>query len=126
MVARGGVTFTPALNFNGSTSFLVQGSTVANDTGTGLPTVVTVNVTPVNDPPVPMNDEFLAFRNVPGQALPVLANDNVLNPDGPEALTIVAVSQSNGGGTVTTDGAQVFFTPRAGFLGCVFPEARFE
>jgi uncharacterized protein (TIGR03382 family) len=106
------VSFTPALNFNGTTSFTY---TVSDGNGGTDTATVTVTVTPVNDPPTANNDSFSVAANSGATAFDVLANDTSV-PDGAETLTITAVTQS-ANGSVTFTGTNVSFTPAAGFTG---------
>jgi hypothetical protein len=99
----GTISYTPNANANGNDSFTyavsVNGisSNVAN---------VAVTVTPVNDPPVAVNDSFTGFA---GQTvtLPVLAND--LDVDGPADIVAVTNLTQPVGATVTAAGGAVSF-----------------
>ncbi|KFE60960.1 internalin [Hyalangium minutum] len=107
-----GVTFTPAANFFGTTSFTysINDGNGGNDTAT-----VTVNVTPVNDNPTANNDTSQVPADSGPTVINVLANDTIV-PDVGETLTIIAVTQP-ANGTVSFTGANVTFTPSAGFVG---------
>ncbi len=80
----GAFVYTPSLNFNGSDSFTYRAN---NEVGASAPAIVTITVTPVNDPP--------SFTDLPdlaaivGQAYSdtILAND--VDPD--DVLTITAI-----------------------------------
>ncbi|MDY7228677.1 Ig-like domain-containing protein [Hyalangium rubrum] len=106
------LTFRPALNFNGTTTFTY---TVSDGSGGTATATVTVTVTPVNDPPDAQNDSFSVPRNSGATPLNVLANDTSA-PDGPETLTVTAVTQP-ANGTVTFTPTGVSFTPAANFTG---------
>ncbi|HEX8699421.1 MAG TPA: Ig-like domain-containing protein, partial [Myxococcaceae bacterium] len=106
------VSFTPAPNFNGATTFTY---TVSDGNGGFDPATVTVNVTPVNDPPTANDDSFTVAENSGATVLNVLANDSIA-PDTGETLTVTAVTQP-ANGTVTLTGGVVRFTPTAGFSG---------
>ncbi|WP_407659994.1 Ig-like domain-containing protein [Hyalangium gracile] len=108
----GVVSFTPAPNFNGTTTFQYTVSDGRGGTNAGR---VTVNVTPVNDPPDAVDDSFVVAVNSPARALDVLSNDTIA-PDTGETLTVTAVTQP-ANGTVTLTGGVVSFTPAAGFTG---------
>jgi cysteine-rich repeat protein len=99
--------FTPAANFNGTASFEY---TVSDGTLTDIG-LVTITVTPVNDPPVAVDDaasvQFGNSIDIPIATL--LANDT--DVDGP-ALSITAV-QNVFGGTATLNATTITFTPNA-------------
>ena len=108
----GNVSFTPAANFFGTTTFTYTVSDGNGGTATGT---VTVNVTPVNDPPTATNDSFSVGANTSANVLDVLANDTYL-PDAPETLSITSVTQP-ANGSVTFTASNVSFTPAASFRG---------
>jgi len=102
--------YTPAPNGNGanyaSFTFSVQDSSGAFDT---TPNTITLNVTPVNDPPVAQNDAFTTSEDTP-VTFAVLGNDSDVDAD---ALT---VTQINGtaivaGGSVAVTGGTVTLNP---------------
>ncbi|MFO0939237.1 MAG: Ig-like domain-containing protein [Pirellulales bacterium] len=114
------VVYTPAANFNGAFVYTYT----ATDTGVPAKSstaTVTVNMTAVNDAPVPTADTVRAFKNnaarIPFATL--LSNDSVgpANEIG-QTLTITAV-QAPVNGTVSIDTANsvVIFTPAADFTG---------
>lgn len=105
-----GVFYTPNPNANGTDLFtytVTLGTQVSN-TGT-----VTLNITPVNDPPTAVNDSTNAIVNVT-QSINVLAND--LDPDGLGDLVAVAnLTQPAVGASVAPGtGGIVNFTASAG------------
>src|SRR5439155_394828 len=84
----GAVTYRPATNYAGLDRFTFtafDGSLYA--TGT-----VSITVTPVNDPPVAVNDSTSTPKNTP-VLIPVLANDSDVDGD---ALTIISATPTNG------------------------------
>ncbi len=113
--ANGSFTYTPNLNYNGPDSFTYR----ARD-GSGLDSnlaTVSINVTPVNDPPIAGNDAYTTAEDTqlvisaPG----ILANDS--DVDGPFPLTAVLVtSTSNGTLTLNANGSFTY-TPNANFNG---------
>ncbi|WP_224360512.1 Ig-like domain-containing protein [Hyalangium versicolor] len=107
-----GVSFTPAPNFFGTTTFTY---TVSDGNGGSDTALVTVTVTPVNDPPTASDDSFIVAAESGATVLDVLANDTFV-PDTDETLTVAAVTQP-AHGTVTLSGGVVRFTPSAGFFG---------
>ena len=108
----GTVTYTPNLNANGADSF-----TYSVTVGTQVSGVATVSltITPVNDPPVAVNDSATATVNTPLQ-INVLANDT--DPDGAADLfAAVSLSASTPAGATITGGAGgivTFTAPTAG------------
>jgi outer membrane protein OmpA-like peptidoglycan-associated protein len=109
----GNVRFTPTLNFFGPTTFTY---TISDGRGGTATATVTVNVTAVNDPPTATHDTFPVVEDTP-TTLDVLANDSSA-PDGPEALTITAVTQP-ANGSVSITGGTLRFTPAPEFNGTV-------
>jgi cysteine-rich repeat protein len=112
VVLMGGtVRFTPAANYSGAASF-----TYTLSDGTAIDTgVVAVNVTPVNDAPIAVDDVNAVMSGgsvvIPKAAL--LANDT--DVDGP-ALAVTAV-QNAVHGTAVLGATTVTFTPAAGYSG---------
>jgi len=103
----GSVTYTSNLNASGTDAFAYQvtvGTQVSNSAN------VTLNITPVNDAPVAVNDSFSAIAGTPVQ-LNLLANDR--DPDGAADLAnAVNVTPLPAGATVA--GGIISFTPSAG------------
>jgi uncharacterized protein (TIGR03382 family) len=108
----GVVRFTPALNFNGTTSFTY---TVSDGNGGTDTATVAVTVTAVNDPPDAVDDTVVVAEDSGATVVNVLANDTFA-PDVGETLTVTAVTQP-AGGTVTLVGGVVRFTPTPNFSG---------
>ncbi|MBN1210074.1 MAG: tandem-95 repeat protein, partial [Myxococcaceae bacterium] len=106
------VSFTPAANFNGPTTFTY---TATDGNGGSDTATVTVTVTPVNDLPTAGNDSFTVGEDSAATVLDVLANDTAA-PDTGETLTITGVTQPTDG-TVTFTAADVTFTPTPNFQG---------
>jgi len=101
--------YTPAVNWSGTDTFTY---TVTDGTSSVTATV-TVTVTPVNDPPVAVNDAATAETGWP-VSVPVLANDTDVD-GGP--LSVIAVTQgANGTVTINGDGT-VTYTSTLGFVG---------
>ncbi|ADO74013.1 Ig-like domain-containing protein [Stigmatella aurantiaca] len=109
----GDVTFTPAVNFSGTTTFLY---TVSDGNGGRDQARVTVTVTPLNRPPDAVDDLFTVVTGSSSNPLDVLANDTTA-PDTGETLVITAVTQPALGGGVGFTATRVTFTPTAGFTG---------
>jgi hypothetical protein len=93
------VSFTPAANFNGSTSFTYTASDGNGGTSTAT---VSVTVTAVNDLPVASADSLTVAEDAPGGVnVDVLAND--LLPDGLASPSPVSVSTAPAHGTATVE-----------------------
>ena len=106
----GRFTYTPKANFNGTDSFTY---TVGDGKGGTAAAVVTITVTPVNDPPVAVNDTFSTTRNTPlAVAGPgVLANDT--DVDGDPLAAVLVRGPRNGVLALLPDGS-VTYTPGPG------------
>ena len=106
----GSLTYTPAADFNGSDSFTY---TIEDGRGGSATATVDVTVSPVNDPPVPVNDPISTAEDTPVTFDP-RGNDS--DPDG-DPLTITGVSDPpNGSVDINPDGT-LTYTPDANFSG---------
>lgn len=108
-ISGNSVVYTPNPNANGADTF---GYRVCDDTGACAETTVAVSVTPVNDPPIIVNDTATTDSGKRVQ-IAVLANDR--DPDG-DTLTVQSVGRASSG-TVTFDSTAVFYTSAPGFSG---------
>ena len=108
--ADGSLTYTPALNYTGTDSYTYR----AKDSGglTSNIATVTITITPVNDPPVAVNDAATTPMNT-AVTLTVLTNDS--DPDG-DVLAVTSFTTPTSG-TVTQSGNQFVYTPATGFFG---------
>ena len=107
-----GLTYTPNLNYFGPDSFTYTISDgVLTDTA-----IVTITVTPVNDPPTAVNDTFTVTEDSLNNPLDVLANDFFNPPDVGETLSISAVGNPPNG-TALFFSAMITYTPDADFFG---------
>ncbi|MFM1813783.1 MAG: hypothetical protein RLZ98_478, partial [Pseudomonadota bacterium] len=118
----GVLTFVPAANFNGVLPPIAY--TVSDGHGHSDTAAVTITVTPVNDPPVAVNDKVTTPEDTP-VTIPVLGND--VDVDG-DPLTVKEVDGTPitpggpgvpvTGGTVTlTPAGDLVFTPAPNFNG---------
>lgn len=114
-LSGGEVRFTPAADFHGTAVFTYRAS---GSGGVQDEATVTVTVTPVNDPPTAVNDQFTVEENSTDNTLDVLGND-LIAPDSGESLSITSVGASAAGGVVTisSDGQSVRYIPPTGFTG---------
>jgi CshA-type fibril repeat protein len=121
------ITFTPAPNFNGVTTVCVQ---VCDQNNACTTTNVPVTVTPVNDPPVAVNDVATTPEDTP-VTINILSNDSDidgsldpatidLDPNTSGIQTTFTVP-GQGTFTVNTTTGVVTFTPVSNFNGPVTP-----
>jgi VCBS repeat-containing protein len=105
------VTYTPSPNYNGPDSFTFK-ATDARGADSNTATV-SITVTPVNDPPVALDDSATTTEGTP-VTVDVLANDS--DPDG-DPLTVTNVTDSSHGSAVINPDQTVTYTPELGFIG---------
>jgi len=115
------ITFVPAqddFTITGSPLTFVYTATVGSASDTGI---VTVNISPVNDPPVFVDDAAVAAtqavsRTIVGSTL--LTNDRPGPANETGIVSIVGVTPSSAqGGTVTLNGQNIVYTSAASFTG---------
>ena len=109
------ITYSPEAGFIGVETLTYEITDANGTTGTGL---VTISVLPVAAPPVALPDVAVGMTNTTSMIDPLL-NDADLSGGG---LTITSVSSmmtvpGGAGGTVTTDGTLITYTPPANFIG---------
>ncbi|OAN75556.1 hypothetical protein A8B78_16215 [Jannaschia sp. EhC01] len=112
-IVAGELLFTPAENFNGpaTISYAISDGNGGTDTAT-----VTVNVTPVNDDPVAVDDTASTMEDE-SVIIDLIGNDTDVDGD---TLELAAVSVDPALGTVTDNGdGTVTFTPALNFNGPV-------
>ncbi len=106
--------YTPDENFSGTDTFSYQASDGL--TRSRLATV-TIEVRPVNDPPIANPDRKMV---VAGQTLQFPAGDltaNDIDPDGDALLVIGVGTLTDTHGTVELEGGNITYVPDAGFVG---------
>ena len=106
---RTAVSYIPDAGFSGVDTFSY---TVSDGNGGTATATVTVSVAAVNDLPVAQDDSEITDEEIP-VIIYVLLNDS--DPDDDE-LTVESVNQPENG-TVSNDGTNVTYTPKAGFSG---------
>ena len=111
-------TYVPPADFNGQTSFTYQVSDGQESSGIAT---ITIDVTPVNDAPIAVDDALSVSSTQSVITVDALANDS--DPDG-DALTIVNAQVQ--AGSVTIENNQILYTPIPGFIGDVFVEYTIE
>jgi hypothetical protein len=116
----GSFTYVPDPDFAGTDTFTYRATQL-----TALPSnvaTVTINVTPLNDPPTAVNDGPVGVNAGQSVTINVVAND--IDPDVGDVLTVQSVGAVSpaGAGTVTFAGGNVTFAATAGSSGTVtFP-----
>jgi large repetitive protein len=105
----GTLNYTPNANFNGTDTITY---TISDGNGGTATTTVTVTVTPVNDPPVAVNDVASTNEDTPLVIAP-LVNDTDIDRD---PLTITAATALNGIVTINPDGT-IRYVPNANYNG---------
>jgi hypothetical protein len=121
--ALNGMSFLPSANFNGAASLAIavndQGNTgsggALSDTDT-----ITINVTPVNDPPVALPDNYstnedTALTIAPAQG--VLANDSDPSDAPPNTLSAVKIADPLHGSVTLNANGGFTYTPVANYNG---------
>ncbi len=113
--ANGSFSYTPSLNFNGQDSFTYRArNTDSQDSNVAT---VRINVTPLNDLPVAVNDAYSTNEDtalVVGQVPGVLSNDS--DPDNDPLTAVLATSTSNGSLVLNANGSFTY-TPSLNFNG---------
>jgi VCBS repeat-containing protein len=105
----GTIDYTPGANFNGTDTISY---TISDGMGGFATATVTVDVNPVNDPPIAMNDSATTAEDTP-VTINVLGNDRDVDGD---PLTVIAATSPNGVVTINADGT-ITFVPNANFNG---------
>ena len=112
--SNGSFSYSPNTNYNGSDSF-----TYAPYDGvvTGNVATVSINIAPVNDPPIAVDDSASVAED---GSVDVRVLDNDSDPDG-DSLTVIAASTTNGTAVVNNSGSggRVRFTPAPNYYGTV-------
>lgn len=112
-----GLRFTPAANFTGAATLVVQASASASDAGLGgdLATA-TIAVNPINDPPDAVDDTYATNEDVPLTiaASGVLGNDTDVDHD--PLMAILVTGPANGALEFSADGG-FSYTPPADYHG---------
>ena len=101
--------YTPDPDFNGSDAFSYR---VSDGNGGTATASVSIEIAPVNDPPI-AEDDHASTREDEAAQIPVLANDEDQDDD---RLSIIEVSQP-ANGWVDNERTQVVYTPDEDFFG---------
>lgn len=112
--STGAITYTPALNFNGTDTFTYK----VNDPAGGFSNAATITITvnPINDPPKAQDDLAVVAKNT-ATVINVLNNDS--DVDGTLDVTSVAIlsQPAHGTATVNTATGDVTYTPANNYTG---------
>jgi len=107
------LTYTPAENYNGADSFTF---TVNNGAETSLPAMVSIDVTPVNDLPVAVGEDYVTAEDtLLSVELPGLL-ENDIDVDG-DALTTIRMANPRHGILVLYEDGGFTYTPDADYYG---------
>jgi hypothetical protein len=110
----GSIQYTPKKDWFGTDTFTYTVKDLEG--GTSTPGTITVIVTPVNDPPVAVNDAATTNENTPVD-IPVLANDyDIDSPLDPSSITIVTNVQ-HGSVSINVMSGVVTYTPAKDYNG---------
>ena len=112
--ADGSFTYTPDIDFNGIDTFRYR---VFDETGLSTDEDVEILVTPVNDAPIALDDDYTTDQETALEvsvAQGVLANDS--DVDGP-VLTVALISLPVGGGVQLNSDGSFIYTPDGFFSG---------
>ena len=104
-------TYTPALNDDSAVSF----SYTVTDGDLTAAGSATLDITPVNDAPVAVDDTANVVRNS-SVTIPVLVNDSDVEGDALTPVLVAGAGPSHGTVTVNPDGT-ITYTPELGYLG---------
>ena len=114
LLASGSYSYTPNVDFYGTDIFEYEicddGSPVLCDTAS-----VTIDVTPVNDAPVPAPDTLSMFANSTVQDN-VLLNDSDMENDNLTTMAVPMLAPINGSVTIQANG-NIDYTPNPNFIG---------
>ncbi len=114
LAANGGFTYAPASNYSGADSFAYRAS---DGVRLSAVTTVTLNVTPVNDAPAGVTDDYVVRLDVPliqPAATGVLANDSDAEGD---TMTVQLVATTTHGVLALSADGSFTYTPATGYLG---------
>jgi len=108
---EGSVLYTPGPDFNGSDEFEYQ---ICDNDRLCDNALVSVTVTPVNDPPVAADDGATTAEEV-AVTIPLLTNDSAGPPDEDQQLQVTNITVPASGTVVVNNDGTVTYTPNLGF-----------
>ncbi len=101
-------------DYEAKSSYSIRVQTDDNNGGTYEKEFI-ITITDANDAPDAVNDSFSVLEDSSSNSLDVLSNDT--DPDAGDTRTIISLGATSNGGTVSTDGSTVTYTPAAGYVG---------
>jgi gliding motility-associated-like protein len=110
----GSIQYTPKKDYFGTDTFTYTVKDVSG--ATSAPGTVTVIVTPVNDPPIAVNDMATTDENV-AVDIPVLANDTDVDDVLDGSMIIILTNPAHGTAVVNTSTGKVTYTPAPNYFG---------
>lgn len=111
--ANNTITYTPGLNFNGTDSYIYTVGRSSGGPSVCDTALVQINILPINDAPVAVND---AFTTSPGNA--VNGNVQLNDSDVDDLILNSAVVQPASNGIIILNSNGIFtYTPNPGFIG---------
>jgi hypothetical protein len=112
--STGKIVYTPAKDFNGNDAFTYKVSD--NQGGTTSPATVTIVVTPVNDPPVAVDDAATTDKNI-AVHLHILENDYDVDNDVVATSVVIVSSPAHGVVVFNASTGVASYTPETDFIG---------
>ena len=111
---NGSILYTPKKDYFGTDTFTY---TIKDASGaTSAPATVTVIVTPVNDPPIAVNDVATTNENI-AVDIPVLANDIDVDDVLKGSMIIIVTTPAHGTAVINTSTGIVTYTPSLNYFG---------
>ncbi|MFK7768564.1 MAG: cadherin-like domain-containing protein, partial [Mariniblastus sp.] len=112
LLPDGSFTYSPVENFNGMDQFVYR---VTDDSGLSSTAVVTIEVTPVNDVPESVEEQFVVLVGQPLESVAsLLSNDTDIDND---ALIAVLIQDVSHGSLSLTASGHFVYVPNPGFVG---------
>ncbi|MEM7256310.1 MAG: Ig-like domain-containing protein [Pseudomonadota bacterium] len=113
--ASGQVLYTPAEDFSGTDSFDYEITDGNGGTDNATVTIaVTEDGTPVNQPPIAVDDTLTTELNDPVRFRPI---DNDSDPEG-DSVDLVSITQpQNGAARINGNSNRIIYSPNTGFIG---------
>jgi gliding motility-associated-like protein len=112
--STGEVLYTPSKDFTGNDSFVY--TVEDNQGGISAPATVTITVTPVNDPPVAVDDAAITDKNLTVH-VHILENDYDVDNDVIPTSVVIVSNPTHGTIVFNPSTGVASYTPESGFLG---------
>lgn len=111
---NGSFSYVPAANFNGMDSFTYRAFDGMDQSNLAT---VTINIAPINDPPVARDDSYATDEDTPLTILPDGILENDTDADGDSLLAEIVSGPTNAASFVLNDDGSFSYTPAANFNG---------